>query len=84
MVEREHLTQMIKQQTELLSQLHEENKKLKLDVTELAGELDNTLNALILKESYQDEYLDENLSRLELLVVRCSVHNAKQLLGKQE
>ena len=46
MVEKKHLTQMIKQQTELLSQLHEENKKLKEFVETVANGDGADANAL--------------------------------------
>ena len=71
-ISREDLSLMVKTQTALMQQLNEENAELRNTVTMLAKELDNTLNALICKESYQDEYLDENLSRLEFLIVKHS------------
>ena len=75
-IPREHLSKMIALQKETMSELYEKNTQLKKDnanlrenVNLLVQELDNTLHALMCKESYQCEYLDENLSRLEYMIV---------------
>ena len=67
-ITREHFFKMIELQTQTMRDLYEENIQLRKDVALLAQELDNTLGALICKESYQEEYLDANLDRLEILI----------------
>ena len=69
-IPREHLIKMIALQKQTMSELYEKNAELKKDVALLAQGLDDALYALLCKKRYQYEYLDENLSRLEHLIVK--------------
>jgi len=68
-ITREHLLKVIELQKQAMNELHEENTQLRKNLDLLVQDLDNTLHALLCKESYQCEYLDENLSRLRCLIV---------------
>ena len=83
-ITREHFFKMIELQTQTMRDLYEENIQLRKDVALLAQELDNTLGALICKESYQEEYIDANLDSLEILVGKHSKNECELRIKPQK